>query len=376
MLKKVVLIVFNSFKNDSRVLKESISLKKNGFLPIVVALHDDSLKEREDVCGIPVHRIKLKSRKWSKNKIVKIIKYFEFLIRFINIYKKFDIIHCNDLDTLPIGFFVKYFFNKKVKIVYDSHEYAINDKPNEKKYSIKLKFYIENLFIKYADEVITVSDSISSEYSRLYKIKKPSVILNCPSYSPTHRENLFREEFKIRDDQTIFLYQGGLCEGRGIDLLLTIFSSFKNDENVIVFMGYGPFEEKIKEKAQKYNTIFFKDAVHPNRLFPYTSSANYGIYLMEDTCLNHRYSMPNKIFEYIMAGLPVIIANLYEIKKLVLENKIGIIVDPNDFEACVVSINEIKKIDQNLLSENIEKTKKNFNWEQEEKKFLGIYHDL
>lgn len=179
---KVASLVLNNFVNDSRVLKENISLKNAGFEPIVVALHDKQLEENEMVQNINVHRIKLSSRKWSKKRIVQLLKYFEFIYRAVKIYKKFDIFHCNDLNTLPIGVIVKNFYNKNIKIVYDAHEYEINDVPNQSKVSIKIKYFLEKYLIKYADVVVTVSDSIADDYARMYNIQRPSVVLNVLLY--------------------------------------------------------------------------------------------------------------------------------------------------------------------------------------------------
>jgi len=147
-LKKVISLVLNNFKNDSRVLKENISLKKAGYEVQVVALHEEPLKEFDNVQNIPVHRIKLKSRGWSKHKIVQLLKYFEFTYKVIKQYKDSDIIHSNDLNTLPIGVIIKKFFNKDAKIVYDAHEYEINDTPNESKYLIRAKYFLEKFLIK------------------------------------------------------------------------------------------------------------------------------------------------------------------------------------------------------------------------------------
>jgi len=122
-MKKVVSIVLNNFKNDSRVLKENISLQNAGYDVQVVALWEDGVKEQEIIQNIPVHRVKLKSKNWSKNKFVQLIKYFEFLYKASREYKNTDIIHCNDLNALPVGVIIKKFYNKNIKIVYDAHEH-------------------------------------------------------------------------------------------------------------------------------------------------------------------------------------------------------------------------------------------------------------
>ena len=115
-MKTVVSIVLNHFTNDNRVLKEVLSLKKSGYSPVVVSLHAEGLKEQENIHGVLVHRIRLTSRNWSKNKLVQLLKYFEFFYKTIKHYRQYEIIHCNDLNTLPIGVFIKQFFNKIRKL--------------------------------------------------------------------------------------------------------------------------------------------------------------------------------------------------------------------------------------------------------------------
>jgi glycosyltransferase involved in cell wall biosynthesis len=261
-------------------------------------------------------------------------------------------------------------------MVYDSHEFAINDVPNQSARSIKLKKNLEGFLIKFARSVINVSDSIANEYSRLYNIKKPHIILNCPVYHEQPKRNLFRESLGIRSDQTIFLYQGGLGKGRGIELLLEAFSDLDVDKNVLVCMGYGPMENLIQEKAQQQCTIFFHPAVAPEVLLNYTSSADYGILFYEDTCLNHRYCSPNKIFEYIMAGLPVLTSNLYEMKRLVETEGIGIVAQKNTVDGFKKAVECSLNQDYGATQENVFLARKKYCWEEQEKILKYIYHAL
>jgi glycosyltransferase involved in cell wall biosynthesis len=270
-MKKVILVVLNNFINDSRVQKEAVSLKDGGYDVKVVALHEGALAEHETIQGVEVHRIKLKSRSWSKNKIVQLFKYVELIYKFVRLYGKADIIHCNDLNTLPLGVVVKTLRNRKAKIVYDAHEYEteLNGLHGIHK---KITKIAEKMFIGFADKVLTVGNTIAEEYVRLYGIAKPAIILNAPSYKTIEKKNIFRKTFGIREDQTIFLYQGGLTVGRGIEVLLDTFEAMGNDKGVIVFMGYGYLDKLIKEKAEKNNNIFFHPAVTPDVLLNYTSS--------------------------------------------------------------------------------------------------------
>lgn len=358
---KIANLVLNNFINDSRVLKTSRTLLNSGYDVCVVALHDADLKENETTRGVSVHRIKLVSRAWSKHKIIQVFKLLEFIGRFVLRYRKLDVLHCNDLNGLFVGFCCK-LTRAKITIIYDSHEFAINDVPHQSARSIKFKKMLEGFLIKFAHSVINVSDSIANEYSRLYNIPKPHLVLNCPAYHEQTKRNLFRENLGIRADQTIFLYQGGLSKGRGIELLLEAFSDLNTDKNVLVCMGYGPLESLIQEKAQQQNTIFFHPAVSPDVLLNYTSSADYGILFYEDTCLNHRYCSPNKIFEYLMAGLPVLTSNLFEMKRLVETEGVGIVAEENTVEGFRNAVEASLSQDYDAIQKNVFAARKKYCW--------------
>lgn len=374
-MKKVTSIVLNNFKHDSRVLKESISLQKAGYEVYVVALHEEPLAEFEKVQNVNVHRVKFRIRRWSKYKLLKLIKYFELIYKVVKQYKYSDIIHCNDINTLPIGVLIKKFFNRNVKIVYDAHEYETESNDFKGIQKILVKF-IEKKLIKYADKVITVSNTIANEYVRLYGIEKPAVVLNTPPYKKINKKNIFRETLGIRENQTIFLYQGGFQKERGIEILLEAFKTFDNENAVIVFMGYGPLENLIKETSKEYKNIYYHPAVSPDILLDYTSSADFGIIFFEDTCLNHRYCLPNKIFEYFMAEIPVIVSNLYEMKRLVEAHNVGEVAVENTPCGFIKAVENISRKDYNLLVENVKKIKQKYNWQEQEKILLNVYKSL
>jgi len=373
-MKKVASIVLNNFKNDSRVLKENISLKNAGYDIIVVALHEDGLSEFDTIQNIPVHRIKLKSRNWSKNKIIQIFKYFEFIFKVTKKYKNTDVLHCNDLNTLPIAFIIKKFFNPKIMVVYDAHEYETetNGLHGTQKRIVKV---LEKALIGYADKVITVSSAIADAYVDLYNIPKPSLVLNTPVYVDIENKDLFREHFNITKEQTIFLYQGALTPGRGIEILLNTFKEL-DQKSVIVFMGYGTYEASIITATQEYDNIYFHPAVSPDILLNFTSSADFGISTIEDSCLSYRYCLPNKMFEYIMANVPVIVSNLPEMKKVVIDNNIGVVTQENTPQGLKLAIEEAQKLDKDTLQNNINYVKSIYNWGEQEKVLLSVYKDL
>ena len=371
---KVVLLVFNSFVNDSRVLKEAVSLHDNDYEVKIIAHLDKDLNMKEDILGISLVRVSYLDRK-KANKLDKLFAYFQYFVQAVKLSRHSDILHCNDLNTLPIGVIVKVFFNRNVKIVYDAHEYEINDKPNQSRLSIKLHYVLEKLLIKYADGVITVSNAIADAYAKLYGIKKPALVLNTPVYQEIEKKDIFRERFNIPKEKTVYLYQGGLSRGRGIETLLETFTQV-DAQNIIVFMGYGPLTGMVQEYALKYANIFYHEAVSPDILLDYTCSADFGILFYENSCLNHDYCSPNKMFEYLMAEIPVIVSNLYEMKKIVNEYKIGIVAEDNSVEGLKQAIEGSKALDQEEVQINIKNIKKIYNWEAQEKVLLHLYKEV
>nr|WP_277344830.1 glycosyltransferase family 4 protein [Pseudoalteromonas sp. Z1A8] len=362
----------NDFTNDSRVLKTSKTLGQSGFDVTVFAMHNIELPIFEKLSYFNVERIQLTTRYWMKFKIIQVLKYLEFLIRAAFKVRGYDFVHCNDLSALPIGVIVK-LMSKKTKVIYDAHEYQteMNGIHGIEKFIIKI---MEKFLIKFTDDVITVSDSISNAYVSLYGIEKPSLILNCPNYNQVSKQNIFREQLGISKEQTIFLYQGALNTGRGIELLIEAFNSLEGSSNVLVIMGYGRLESLVKNAVAKSNNIFFFPAVTPNVLLDHTSSADFGISFIEDSCLSYRYCLPNKMFEYLMAGLPVVVSNLVEMRSFVNENHVGVVADNNTVSGFIHAINDIIKNDYLSMEANVKKARSIYSWENQESVLLNVYN--
>ena len=141
-------------------------------------------------------------------------------------------------------------------------------------------------------------------------------------------------------------------------------------------MGYGELEEQIIKASNAENNIYFHKAVAPDILLDYTSSADFGISTIEDSCLSYRYCLPNKMFEYLMADLPVIVSNLYEMKRLVENNNIGVVAKENTPQGLKQAKGEAIKLDKDELNKNIQKVKQVYNWEEQGKVLLKAYKEL
>lgn len=376
MNKTVALLVLNPFTNDSRVLKEAQSLKRAGYEPFVVALHESDLPERETVHGIDVQRVRLLSRGWPKVLPVQLFKYVEWLWRAFLLARKAAIVHCNDLPTLPAGAVARMLSLKRTRVVYDAHEFEINDVANEPRWKIRVKSLMERFWIRHADATMTVSESIAEEYVRMYGIAKPALVLNCPPLAPPPKADIFRSTLGIAKDAIIFLYQGGLAPGRGIEPIIDAFKRMPDDKRVVVFMGYGPLAGSIAHAAAASPNIYYHPAVSPDDLPSYTASADVGLCLIENLCLSYFYCLPNKLFEYIMASLPVVVSDLPELRRMVTDHAIGWIV-PDDQENAIN--NAIQHIDRQALAsceQAMRRCREQYHWGEQENKLLQVYEKL
>lgn len=374
---KIISVALNNFVNDSRILKECISLKSAGHEVQVVALHAESLAEEEVVMGIGVTRIKLQTKSLSSNLIMQVVKYVEFVVKLIYIvYRvKPNIIHCNDLEPLPATVLAKIFSWGKTKIVYDCHELE-SEKDGQSKLTRLLASLVERLLIKFCDWVITVSDGIADFYKIKYGIKKPSLVLNCPNYREIVKHDIFRNKWGIGKDKKIFLYQGHLSTGRGLELLLESFQMRKKSDAILVVMGYGPLEGYVKEFSSKSNNIFFHDAVFQSELLNYTSSADVGCCLIENSCMNHDYCLPNKFFEYVMAGIPILCSNVYELKNLIQRYNCGWVIEKDTIEVVQKTIELIMSQDCSPHDAQLNSLGSLYCWENQEKILIEGYELL
>ena len=368
-------ITANEMRYASRVLKQTDSILNFNIASkvYIASLHAEDLKEQiiyRD--NLILNRFRLSSRKLSKKLFIQIIKYFEFIYRLTLFYRNKDIVLINihSIALLSLGVLLKYIF--KAKLVYDTHELE-TETTNLKGLRQRLAKFMEKTFIKKCDLIFVVSENIADWYEREYAIQRPVVVKNAPRLIDCIKTNHFRENLGIKDDSIIVIYQGGLSIGRGVDLLLAAFKKRNDDKVVMVFMGYGQFEEEIKIATRESNNIFFHPAVAPDVVLEYTSSADIGVSFIQKTCLSYYYCLPNKLFEYSMAGLPVIVSNMKEMRELVESYNMGIIVEEESVDALNIAIDKILDSDIKQMKQNARRCAEENSWEVQEIKMINEY---
>lgn len=382
--KRIVMVVLNNLLHDARVLREATSLAKEGYQLTIIAMHDEDLKNNEKKNGFNIKRVYLHTKKWGRHPMVKVIKYTEFLVKcmitIIGLHPR--ILHCHDLDSLPVGVFSKILFLGKIKLIYDSHE--IWSDPSQQYFHSSFLFsiggYIEKYLIKFVDRVVMTSDGHASFLQKSLSIKMPLVVRNIPvKPSHTNPKNGF-EGLTIPSDSHIIVYVGAISPGRGLISLLN--SMIKLDPDVIlVLLGFGKFKDEISKlitKLKLNGRVKILPPVKPDIVIDAIFQADIGIAPIENICLSYYYTMPNKVFEYLLAGLPIAVSNFPEMSRLVFENEIGVVFnpeDPDDIASAIKSILDNPELFKKL-KRNVKVFSENNHWDVEVVKLLKLYSSL
>ncbi len=374
-MHKVLHILLTDVTHDSRMNKESKTLhEKMGLELTVFGLHDNNLPLEEKQAHKTIKRFPLMSRSWPKVMPAQLIKFVECGMRMLREAQKLkpDVVHAHSLEALPISANIA--SRLQIPLVYDAHEFET--KVEASLLSQKLREITEKKYIRHADAVLCVSESIAAEYAGMYRIEMPRVILNCPPHQTVTKQDLFRRHFGISPERRIYLYQGLLASGRGLPQMLEAFSALENAPVDLVIMGYGPGADVVADFAKHCMQIHYKEAVSPDELLDWTASADIGFSMNDNTCLNNYYCLPNKVFEYLMAGLPLICSQLFELEQLVTAEGIGWIVKDNTAEGIQQVVLDSLEYDLTPILSNVKKAASIYNWEAQEKKLIDIYANL
>jgi glycosyltransferase involved in cell wall biosynthesis len=183
----------------------------------------------------------------------------------------------------------------------------------------------------------------------------------------------------LPQDTAIILHQGQMRDDRGCSYLVQAMQHVTGA--ALIFLGDGPLKPALVQLTRELDLsekVHFHPPVPPDQLLSLTAGATLGVTLLEDTCLNHRLALPNKLFEYLMAGLPVLGSNLPEIRSVVEAKNVGLVVDPADPEALADTLQRMVDDHEarNNWSANTQTVFETFSWEQASQVFTQTYRTL
>ena len=367
-MNRAIVSVINDLVTDQRVNKSCLALQKAGYEVLLVGR-----KQRKsppmDERPYASHRMKLLFEKGP-------LFYAEYNIRlfFFLLFHRANLLLSNDLDTILPTYFISRL--KGSRMVFDSHEYftetpELVGRPKVQKVWKK----IEGFVVPKLPEMITVCDSIADLFREKYGVKC-HVIRNIPPRKALPPKG-DKVALGLPTDKHLLILQGsGINIQRGAEELVQSMQFL--DDCFLMIIGGGdvlPILNQMVEELNITDRVHFFPRMPYQQMMAYTQLAELGFCLDKNTNLNYRFSLPNKLFDFIQAGVPIVASHLTEIEKIIRKYDIGIFIGNHEPETIASTIREAlsdgerrKRWQQNLAIAAEE-----LRWENEEKKLLPIY---
>ena len=360
-MKKIYFTVTNDLIYDQRMHRICNTLAENGYsvtligrrLPTSLPLTEKRFKQKRIRCLF-------NKTKWF---------YAEYNMRlfFYLLLKKMDAICAIDLDTILPCLYISRL--KKIPRIYDAHELFTEMKEVISRPAIqKVWAKIEKRVVPKFSFGYTVSESIANEFHQRYSVNYLT-IRNLPALQPIR---------KAESAERFLLYQGAVNEARGLEYLIPAMQSINYK---LMICGDGNFMQQLKNLISEYNLeskIELTGMLTPGKLADISQKAYIGIAVPEKTGLNQYLALPNKLFDYIHAGLPQVTVNYPEYQKINSQFEIAILLEDITPASIAATVNNLME-DEALyakLKTNCLKAREILNWQLEEKKLLQFYQGI
>jgi len=363
-------LTINIIDFERRIFNQIHSAIKSGYRVQVFASGRTGEKKTEERSGFSLYRVKTIFYRGGPFKFISINIQLIFLL----LTRKYDLIHCHDLWVLPAAACASWF--RRTPLIYDAHEYYAGLEIFRKKPLSKYLWLLaERLAIRQVDVLVTVSERLGERFRDRYpNLKQIEIIRNLPRYEqadPNAAPLLFR-----KNKTKLILYQGHFKPGRGLENLIRAVGITAKVQLILIGNGeLEPILKKIVKTEHLEDRVFFHKFIPTAELISASAQGDIGAVLFEPNSLNYAAALPNKFFEYIMAGLPVLTSNIETFTYYVNKYDLGLTVDPTDIKAIGRTIekmisdeNQLKKWRMNTLQ-----AAKELHWGNDEKKLIQIY---
>ena len=368
--KKAIVCVSNDLITDNRVAKTCLVLGNLNYEVILVGRkkrNSPPMNQR----NYAWKRFRLPFEKGPFFYLTLNLRLFLFLLA-----RRVDLIYANDLDTLAPCYFVSKV--KNTRLIYDTHELftevpELTSRP--KIQNIWLK--IESSIFPRLKHVITVNDSIAKIYRQKYNVAL-STVRNVPEYDKENISRNTRKELNIREEDFILIIQGsGLNKDRGIEEAVSAMEHCS--DCVLLLVGDGdviPKAKKMVAEKKMESKVRFIPRRPYKELMRITRLADLGLLLDKNTSLNQGLALPNKLFDYIHAGIPILSANLTEISKIIKQYEVGIFLSEIQPKTICETILKYKT---NIALQkqhriNCRNAAEKENWQVEKQKLIDVIH--
>lgn len=252
--------------------------------------------------------------------------------------ERVTMVNAHSLATLPLAVVLKWWH--RAILVYDTHELETETIAARGLRRPLLKL-LERLLIGRCDAVIVVGPGIADWYARSYGIARPAVVRNVPDRrtAPAAAPSaVLRAHFGIPGDEMVFLYQGVVGPGRHVEDFLAAFRARPAGKHLVV-MGFGPWADRVREEAATNPHVHYLSAVAPSDVLAHTAGADVGLCGVENRCLSYYLSLPNKLFEFLAAGVPALVPAFPEMRRIVEEEQCGWVLEHDgDWAAAIARL--------------------------------------
>ena len=359
--KKAIVSVTNDLYTDQRVHKVCLFLENQGYSVLLVG------RNRKNSMPLSERTYRTKRLNLIFDKGAKFYAEYSIRLFFFLLFKRVDILVSNDLDTLLPNYATSK-FKPLSKLVYDSHEYFTEVPELIHREKIKQIWEgIEAWIFPKLKNVYTVNNSIAKLYTEKYK-KEVKVVRNIPAtWKPENIKT--KKELGIPENKKIIIIQGaGINIDRGAEEAIEAMKLIKNA--VLLIVGDGDVITQLKKQvldSKMDEKVVFFDKMPYLDMMQYTFHADLGLTLDKPTNINYRFSLPNKVFDYMHAGTPILATDLIEISTILQKYKIGKTITDLAPENLASSIQTLLENEELLgeLKANCLKAKEIENWENE-----------
>jgi glycosyltransferase involved in cell wall biosynthesis len=296
-----------------------------------------------------------------------------------------DLVHGMGYMGIPVAHAIAGRGSRRPSVIYDARDIYL-DAANLARMRGPVRWFIaraEKRWARRADRVVTVNEPYAAVMASRFAVPKPLVVMNC-SYRftpPEPRERRFHEHFGLPSKQRVVLYQGGFSLDRGIEQLYEAIRAI--DDATLVLMGYGLQEAVYREQAASNDLrdrVRIMAAVPPADLLLWVASADVDAMPIQPTTLNHRLTTPNKLFEAMAAGVPVVASDLPGMSPIVHETGAGLVVDPTDPSAIAAACRKIIDAPSEERAawrrRALDATRDTYNWERQANVLFDEYGRL
>ena len=375
-LNRNVHIYMSSFQHESRILRQTAALVGSGRFDriYILATWEPPLPAIERIDRRRTV-VRVRTRVSRGGRLRNVSAYGEWLLRCTGILLRLNprCLNIHAVRTLPLAVVVRT-LRKNCAFIYDTHEWETGTIGMTR---VGRFFWslMEGIAMPFVHSIVTVSDGIKLLYENRYPGKSVTTVRNFPlrRNSAWKKPRTLRQRYRLDPDEILFSYQGIIKKGRGIELLIKVFSQLHDKH--IVFMGWGPQQYLVEAAAETYRNIHHHPEVSPDRVVEHTMNFDVGLCMSDPDCINHFYALPNKVLECLCAGVPVIVSDLPELRRIVEGGRYGWLTTTT-----AESLRELVcSLDQRAIQKKAAATRlwsDAYNWEAESSAYLGVFADV